>query len=280
MLLNVKLSQLGDEALIQEKLQRKIHAYQQPDNTPDVVLNFTADDFSFVGGQLALLGNPHGSGAIYDDHWYTYFITMYPESKLGKGDHHIIISRHDTSGCIDGSGWWLRYDYAQLGNPPNFAAIPEVLEIIKHEVQCLHQEILHQDMFTLSYQTWRVVALLRGLGFIHTRRADGDSFRSTNVVRNVYSGMSPSKDGSRLTDPDDVYDDDSPHYGRVYVSVYRFTDPTGHQNVIVWLSNSGSFDQLFFPIALGSYESWMQMMEKEDYHTWQIWIDSNRVNLS
>jgi len=134
---------------------------------------------------------------------------------------------------------------------------------------------------TTHFQSWKICALLRGLGFTHKRvpEENVDVFTSEFPVECVYDGWTPNEDGSRLSSFEQLGDPDSPHYGRHYVTAFRFTGPGGYDNVLVWHSSSSTSGQLFAVIALGSYADWERMVAEGTYEAWNRWFHYNEVTI-
>ncbi len=135
---------------------------------------------------------------------------------------------------------------------------------------------------TTQYQTWKVVALLKGLGFRLGRTEDGDDFYIDGPVEEVYDAWEPSKDGSRLTEWSDLSDPESPHFGRRYLTAYKFKTEEGHEDVIVWSSSPHTSEQLFEPVGLSSYEDWKRYVEEDDQPDQPglvRWLKNNGISL-
>jgi len=117
---------------------------------------------------------------------------------------------------------------------------------------------------TTQFQTWKAVALLKGLGFEHTRNWNSDEFTSVHgTVECVFDAWEPSKDGSRLTEWSDLGDPSSPHYGRRYLTAFAFTTAEDYRDVIVWSSSPHSSGQLFEIVALLSETEWKRFVEEQ-----------------
>lgn len=114
---------------------------------------------------------------------------------------------------------------------------------------------------TTHFQNWKVVALLRGLGFEWTRTEDTDVFTSKSPVTVIYDGWEPSKDGSRLTDWSDLSRPESPHFGRRYLTAFRFTSPDGYDDVIVWSGSPHQSGEYIHPVGLSTWADWQQFVK-------------------
>lgn len=134
---------------------------------------------------------------------------------------------------------------------------------------------------TTHFQNWKVVTLLRGLGFTLERGEDEDIFVHGSEIRCVYEGWNESADGSVMTSFSELSDPESPHYGRHYVTAFRFTAPGGYDNVVAWYSSSTNSAQLFTVIGLGSYQDWQKMVEDEpERFGLNHWLRYNRIEIA
>lgn len=119
---------------------------------------------------------------------------------------------------------------------------------------------------TTHFQSWKVVAFLRGLGFSHRRDIENgvDIFTSQNPVECIFEGRGPSSRKNTAC----------------YKQAYRFVGSGGYDNVIVWESSSTNSAQLFTVIGLGSYRDWKLMVEDEpERFGLGHWLEYNLVSI-
>jgi len=112
-------------------------------------------------------------------------------------------------------------------------------------------------LVTSSFLGWREIAFLSSQGFTMTTDEDDSEqrFTSSSEVEEIYDGWEPSKDGSSLTNWSDLTDKNSPHYGRRYITAYKYTN-NGYENVLVFSSSPHNSGQLFSLIGVGSFREW------------------------
>ena len=230
----------------------------------EVELTIKPEDFVLVGGQIALKSGD-ASVQVYQDAWYTYVLSVYPESAPYERDFRIEVERFDETGNVDERGCWLRFDRTWLGHDrPVLSEVTRVLQNLKSDIQEEHKFFLNKDIETTHYQTWQVVALLRGLGFVHNRTEDGDIFRSAfGTVSRIRSSWAPREEGKNK--------------GGYYIDVFSFMSPEGHEDVIVWYSNSGGSSQLFWPVAVSSMADWVKLAEDISAQAWGAYLSKNSV---
>lgn len=152
----------------------------------------------------------------------------------------------------------------------------------------------HIAELTLGFQGWKTVALLKGLGFGHKRTAEGDVIKSfgdlpsggTNAFQKVFEGWEPSKDGSRLTNWEDLNDPGSPHYGRRYLVAYRYDtgrwrEQKAHRSTVLVFETSPHGDE---PpsrlVAVGDYGFWLQCVQDQpETYGLNHWLAHEGVSL-
>jgi hypothetical protein len=255
------------------------------DDVKVVYLSIKNEDFSLVDGQIAFRGDTRATQQIFEDEWYSYRIVLQPESTPHELDFGIWVFRSDINGNSPDSGneWggaWLHFGYTWFENKqgrPDLSRIPLILDKTVEAIEELHRELLNQEIHTTHYQRWQTVALMRGLGFIHHRHEEGDTFRSPGLVKKIHEGWTPSTDGSRLTGFEDLGNPTSPHYGRRYVTAFQFKGPGEYDNVLAWQSSNSTPGQLFHPIALSSLEDWERTREEWTKEACERFLKANKA---
>lgn len=134
-------------------------------------------------------------------------------------------------------------------------------------------DLPHHNIFTTQAQSWVAVLMLEGMGFDHSQDEVWDCFTHRSILEVVYEGWSPSLDGSRLQGFEELGDPDSPHYGRGYFVVYRFTGKDGTHRVLVWSCSPSQVGELYEPVAFGDYAGWQEMMGQDSsFQAWTDWM--------
>lgn len=107
---------------------------------------------------------------------------------------------------------------------------------------------------TTQFQGWITVALLKGLGFTHTRdRVEGDYFSFP-----AGSGMLVFEGWAW----DDV--EDAP-----YLEAYQYQTTDGHTNVMVWFVSSSSPSQRFGVAVICTPKDWERFEARRTEDAWK-----------
>lgn len=114
---------------------------------------------------------------------------------------------------------------------------------------------------TSHFQSWKIRALMSGLGFTCTSN-DVQTFSTGSPVECIYEGWHPAN-----TKPVD-WQENVPEY----LVGYSF----GHNRVIVWSSSPHDSGQLYYPVALGLLDEFLQDC---DAKTLPQWLEYNRVDI-
>ena len=134
-------------------------------------LNVTAGDFELVAEQIAYKGDANARVRVYEDDWYMYDLILMPETQPFQRDHALCVVRFDKQTGVNPDEnlslrrAWLWYDYTWLGRDrPDVKEISMVLSRIAKELEDFRDFKLNKAIETTHYQSWKVVALLKGLG--------------------------------------------------------------------------------------------------------------------
>ncbi len=154
-------------------------------------------------------------------------------------------------------------------------------------------------IFSTSFFGWATIALLKGLGGVHFRSSEGELVRFSKELRVIFEGWEPSKDGSRLTDWEDLGDPGSPHYRRRYLKVFAFQVKSKfyikknthvgycertelHENVVAFSCSAHQDDELHEIVGLSSADDWDRLVESRpegDDSGVTEWLRANEVKL-
>jgi hypothetical protein len=187
----------------------------------------------------------------------------------------------------DGRRWWVERQQVLLEYNPHSMSVLDKLSCdnrirllleegyvvrMNGEIVESPEQLAHHQIFTCQYQTWKVVTLLRGLGFQQERKEDGDFFTSRSVVTCVFSdwyspGRSVRKTKKGRTESSE------------YLVAFSFLDPRGHTDVLVWRGSSTNEDSLYCPVALSTLEDWENMLGKGTIEDYDLWFEYNSVIL-
>lgn len=114
-----------------------------------------------------------------------------------------------------------------------------------------------KTIFTSQMVSWKVVALMTGLGFEHYRDEHGDQFTSKEPVEILYDGWEPTKNGAdRIQNWDELSDPESLNYRRKCIKAFAFQTPGGFSDVIVWETSPHDWEQMYYPVALLGRRDW------------------------
>jgi hypothetical protein len=116
------------------------------------------------------------------------------------------------------------------------------------------------QIFTTQFQSWKICALLKGLGFTHKRTNAGDYF-FCETAEIIYDDWEPRPGAPAIRWPD-LNDTTSLNFRRRYLTAYRVT-VNGHDNVLVWVASPHESDQLFSVCALCSYYDFQYAMAQD-----------------